>query len=282
MATSTTYGGYTAKAADIDLVMKFRRNLEPLMKLLGASDLQVLAPGTNLKTYTTTGTIQDGSADAGAAITKSTFSTVAAQKELTFKKWYKEIPIEDIAQQGYEGAVVATDEQLLSAIQKAIRSTIIGSLSTGSGSAEGTTFQSAFANTWAAVEAAFEDDAASPVYFVNYDTVADYLGTATVSIQTAFGINYIENFFGIPGTVILDSNVPDSYIYGTAKENLVIAASDCSNILGMELEIDPSGIIAVHHDPNYGYGALGTAAYCGICVFPKYADRVVKGLVDPS
>ena len=282
MSTSTTYGGYTAKAADLDLIMKFERDVAALQRLLGASDLQVLAPGTNLHTYTNTCTLQDGAADPGASITLSTYSTSAATKELTFKKWRKAIPIESIAKQGYEGAVVATDTQLLRDVQKAVRGTIVSGIATGSGSATGATFQAALAAAWAALEEAFEDEACTPVYFCNYDAMAGYLGAASITVQSEAGVNYIENFFGIPGKIILDSNVADNYIYATAAENIVIAAADVSGIQGMDLTMDESGIIAVHHDPSYATAALETVVYTGLCVFPMFASRVIKSVIDPS
>lgn len=277
MATSTTYGGYTAKAQDVALIMKFERDVEALRELLAASDVQVLAPGTNLKAYVNTCTLQDGVVSPGASIALSTYSTAANAKTLTFKKWRKATPIEAIAAQGYEGAVVATDNQLVRDVQKAIRSTIVGELANGTGSATGATFQALLANVWAAVEAAYEDEACEPVYFANYDSVAGFLGSATVSVQTQSGITYIENFMGIPGKLILDSNVPADTIYGTAKENLIIAAADVRGIEGLPLEMDESGIIAVHHTPNYATASAETVVYAGLCVFPMFASRVIVG-----
>ena len=281
MATSTTYSGYTAEAADQMLVMKFERNVGALVELLSNSDVHVLAPGTSLKTYTNTCTLQDGSADPGASITATTYSTVAATKELTFKKWLKNTPIEAIAQQGWEGAVLATDNQLLRDVQKAVRKSIITGIATGSGSATGATFQAACANGWAAVEEAFEDEGSTPVFFCNASTAAGYLGTATITVQESFGLKYVENFLGL-GTLIIDSNVADDYIYCTAKENIIIAAADLSGVEGIPLTMDESGIIAVQHVPSYGNASAQTVVYTGLCVFPMFASRVIKSVVDPS
>lgn len=282
MATSTTYGGYTAKAQDVALIMKFERDVRALAELLSASDVQVLAPGTNLTSYVNTCTLQDGVVSAGQSITLSTYSTAATGRTLTFKKWRKATPIEAIAAQGYEGAVVATDNQLVRDVQKAVRGTIVGGLASGSGSASGATFQAALADVWAKVEAAFEDEAAEPVYFANYDDIAGFLATASVTVQTDSGINYIQNFMGIPGKLVLDSNVPSGVIYGTAKENLVVAAADVRGIEGMPLEMDESGIIAVHHTPNYETASAETVVYTGLCVFPMFANRVIVGSIGAS
>lgn len=282
MATSTTYGGYTAKAQDVALILKFERDVEALREILAASDVQVLAPGTNLKAYVNTCTLQDGVVSPGASITLSTYSTAANAKTLTFKKWRKATPIEAIAAQGYEGAVVATDNQLVRDVQKAVRNTIVSGLATGTGSASGSTFQQMLANTWAAVEAAYEDEACEPVYFTSQKNVAGFLASASVNVQTQSGITYIENFMGIPGKLILDSNVPDDTIYGTAKENLIIAAADVRGIEGLPLEMDESGIIAVHHTPNYATASAETVVYTGLCVFPMFANRVIVGGLPAS
>ena len=59
----------------------------------------------------------------------------------------------------------------------------------------------------------------SPVYFVNPQDVADYLGTAQITMQTAFGFTYIENFLGL-GTAIVSPQVDEKEPIATAKENL--------------------------------------------------------------
>jgi LPXTG-motif cell wall-anchored protein len=44
--------------------------------------------------------------------------------------------------------------------------------------------------------------------------VADYLATANITLQTAFGMTYVENFLGL-GTVIFNSSVPKGKVYAT-------------------------------------------------------------------
>ena len=48
----------------------------------------------------------------------------------------------------------------------------------------------------------YEDEDATPVFFVSSDDVAEYLGSAQITMQTAFGWTYIENFLGL-GTAIV-------------------------------------------------------------------------------
>ena len=57
--------------------------------------------------------------------------------------------------------------------------------------------------------------------FMNPLDVADYLTKAQITLQTAFGMTYVENFLGL-GTVIFDSKVPKGTIYATAKDNIVL------------------------------------------------------------
>ena len=72
-----------------------------------------------------------------------------------------------------------------------------------------------------AAQVLFEDDEIGAVYFMNPLDVADYLATANITLQTAFGMTYVENFLGL-GTVIFNSSVPKGKIYATAKDNIVL------------------------------------------------------------
>ena len=71
---------------------------------------------------------------------------------------------------------------------------------------EGTDLQDTLAQCWGKLQVLFEDDTAQAVYFVNPEDIATYLGAAAITTQTAFGLNYIENFLGL-GTVIITSRV---------------------------------------------------------------------------
>lgn len=76
-----------------------------------------------------------------------------------------------------------------------INGAIIGETSVAEAS-----LQAVLAASWGQLQVKFEDDAAEPVHFVNPLDIADYLKAANISVQTAFGMNYVQDFLGL-GTV---------------------------------------------------------------------------------
>lgn len=281
MTTTSTSHVALATGADALVIDNFTRNLDALRELFGASEFKILPEGQTLKTYTTAGTLQDGSFTEGNQISASTYENTAASKTLTFKMWRKPTYATDIVKEGYEAAVIRTDECLVSDITSVIAGDIIDGLETGTGTATGTDFQKTLAAAWAAVNKAFKNVAHNNVYFANSTTAAEWLGSASVINSTEFGLQVIENFMG-KGKLIINEDVADDYIYATAEQNLVIAACKFDSIPELGMVTDETGVIAVGHSGKQDYASVETCIYTGLCIFPKYADRVIKAEVDPS
>lgn len=269
-----------AKAQNINIVNKFESTLKELLAVLGKSDVNVLAPGTAMNIYKSAGTLESGTVAENAEIPVSDIKMELAKTvELTYEKYRKLTSIEQVGKLGYDIAVLGSNEAMLRDLQGNVRKTIYAGIATGTGAVTGTTFQAACANAWGAVTKAFEGEAATPVFFANPMDVAGYLGSANVITQTAFGMQYIQSFLGL-GNVLIDSNVPQGTVYGTACENIDIVAANVAAIPGMDLHTDRSGILAVHNGAKYENGALQTIAYSGLSVFPVYLDRVVKATIS--
>lgn len=268
-----------ARVQNVEFVNKFDGNINKLMQVLGILQPITMAPGTQLNIYKTSGTLKTAPVAEGDEIPLSKYSNVlASSPALTFGKYRKATSIEAIQKRGYDQAVTNTDNKMVRDIQKGIRTSIYTFLATGTGTATGTTFQIAIANAWAALQTKFEDDDATPVYFVNPLDIAGYLGTAAVTLQTAFGFSYIENFLGL-GTVIVASDVPQKTVYATAQENLNLYNADLTGLDGFDMYSDETGYIAVAHDTVLKNGTLETIAYTGLGLFPEYLDRIVKATV---
>lgn len=269
-----------AKAQNINIVNKFESTLKELLAVLGKSDVNVLAPGTAMNIYKSAGTLESGTVAENVEIPVSDIKMELAKTvELTYEKYRKLTSIEQVGKLGYDIAVLGSNEAMLRDLQGNVRKTIYAGIATGTGAVTGTTFQAACANAWGAVTKAFEGEAATPVFFANPMDVAGYLGSANVITQTAFGMQYIQSFLGL-GNVLIDSNVPQGTVYGTACENIDIVAANVAAIPGMDLHTDRSGILAVHNGAKYENGALQTIAYSGLSVFPVYLDRVVKATIS--
>ena len=265
-----------AQAQNINFVTKFEADLHNLLAMLGKADVQVMAPGTALKIYKDSGSLQTVQVADGEEVTASTLEMVVDKTvELDYKKFRNVVGIKAIGSMGYDIAVGGVANSMLRQVQKGVRSDIVGAVKTGTGTGtQASTFQPAVANTWAALTAKFEDEAITPLYFVNPTTAASYLGAANVTMQTAFGLSYIQNFLGL-GTLIVDSNCEAGKVYGTASENLVVAAANLAAIPGMDYQMDASGIIGINTGAKYSNAGIEINVASGLKVVPEFLDRVI-------
>jgi hypothetical protein len=211
-----------ARVREIEFTEMFGYSIKKLMEALGVTRKIAKQAGTVLKSYKATGTLEDGAVAEGETIPLSKYKTEPVNyQEITLKKWRKATSAEAITDRGYDQAVEMTTDEMLKDVQKGIRKDFFTFLATGTGTATGATFQATLAQAWGQLQVLFEDDEIGAVYFLNPLDVADYLATANITLQTAFGMTYVENFLGL-GTVIFNSSVPKGKIYATAKDNIVL------------------------------------------------------------
>lgn len=275
-----------AKAREVDFVNRFTHgSLAKLVEALGVTRKVPMMEGTTLYVYTTSGTIQGGAVPEGEIIPLSRYQTTKTPVgEITLNKWRKAVSAEAIKKSGLEAAVADTDAALLKDVQNGIRTQFFGLLNgtiTGSVTATGVGLQAALADAWGKLQVAFEDDTAEAVYFLNPADVAKYLGTAQVSMQTAFGMNYIENFLGL-GTVILSSRITAGTFVATAKENIIMYYLTMSGDIAQafDLTADETGFIGIKSGyQNEERAQLESLVMDGITFLVEYAAGVVKGTI---
>lgn len=275
-----------AKVREVDFVNQFTHtNLDKLIEVLGVTRQIPMMEGTTMYVYTTTGTLHSGAVAEGDTIPLSQYKTEKkAVGEITLKKWRKGVTAEAIQKSGRDAAIAATDEALLRDVRKGIRTNLFEFLNgeiTGSTTATGAGIQAAFADAWGKLQVKFEDDTASAVYFVNPEDVATYLGTANITVQTVFGMNYIENFLGL-GTVIMNSNITKGTFIATAKENIIMYYLTMNGDIASEFDLttDSTGYIGIKTDiPNTDRAQVETLAMGGIQFLVEYAGGVVKGTI---
>lgn len=271
-----------ARAREVDFVYRFNDSIKKLVEALGVTRKIPMQAGTNLKAYKATGTLQDGVVAEGDIIPLSKYKTIAINfDEITLKKWRKATSAEAIVAKGYNQAVQMTTEEMLRDVQKGIKKYFFNFLGQGTGLASGATFQATLAAIWGQLQVLYEDTEIAAVYFMNPLDVADYLGSAQISVQQVFGMSYIENFLGL-GTVILNSNVPKGTVYGTAKENLVlyyIPVNGADLNEAFEFTSDQLGYIGIHEIPDYDNMTAKDTVVCGLVLFAERIDGVVKGSI---
>jgi len=276
-----------AKVREVDFVRQFTHgSLAKLLEVLGVTRKIPMMEGTTMYYYTTTGELQSGAVPEGEVIPLSQYQRNKVPiGEITLNKWRKAASAEAIKKSGYNEAVVQTDAALLKDVQKGVRTSLFNFLNgtiTGSVSASGTGLQAALANAWGKLQVAFEDDTAEAVYFVNPEDVSDYLGGATISVQTVFGMNYIENFLGL-GTVITSSRITKGTFVATAKQNLILyyltMNGDVAASFG--LTADELGFIGIKSGyQNNERAQIESLVMDGIQILVEYAGGVVKGTIN--
>lgn len=270
------------RVREVEFVELFGYSIKKLMEALGVTRKIPKQAGATLKTYKATGTLENGAVAEGETIPLSKYATApVTYKEITLKKWRKATSAEAIIERGYEQAVEMTTDEMLKDVQKGIRKDFFTFLATGAGTATGATFQGALAQAWGQLQVLFEDDEIGAVYFMNPLDVADYLATASLTTQTAFGMTYVENFLGL-GTVIFNSSVPKGKIYATAKDNIVlyyIPVNGADMDEAFAFTADSTGYIGIHEEPDYSNMTASDTVVNGMELFAERLDGVVVATI---
>lgn len=273
------------RAREVEFVNIFSENIKKLIEALGVTRKIPKQAGYTLKSYKATGTLENGEVAEGETIPLSKYQTVAVNyKEITLKKWRKATSAEAIISGGYDQAVQMTTDRMLLDVQKGIRGDFFTFLATGTGTATGVGFQAALAQAWGQLQVKFEDDSIEAVYFMNPLDVADYLAKAQITLQTAFGMTYVENFLGL-GTVIFDSKVPKGTIYATAKDNIVLYYIPVNGAdLGEAFDFtsDQTGLIGIHETPDYSNMTASDTVISGIVLFAERLDGIIKSTITEA
>ena len=274
-----------AKVRVVDFNNQFTGSIKKLVEALGITRKIAVQEGTTLKAYKVTGELANGAVAEGELIPLSKYETEEIPVgEIKLNKWRKGTTAENILKRGYDQAVGDTTDKMVKDIQKGIRADFFNYFASASGvtTAEGVGLQAALANGWGKLQVLWEDDAVDTVFMVNPLDVADYLGTAEVTMQNLFGMKYIEDFIGL-GSVITNSNVPQGTYYATAKENLVlyfvnVATSELARAFG--LTTDETGYIGINEYPDKDTARVMDLVMSGITLFPERVDGIVKGTIQ--
>ena len=282
--TNTILTSDLAKVRTVDFNLQFTGSIKKLTEALGITRKIAVTEGATLKAYKVKGTLQNGTVAEGELIPLSKYETEEVPVgAINLKKWRKGTTAEAILKRGYDQAVGDTTDKMVRDIQKDIRTSFFNWFSTAEGvtQATGVGLQAALANGWGQLQVLWEDDAVETVYIVNPLDIADYLGTAEVSMQNMFGMKYIEDFIGL-GSVLTNSNVPKGTYYATAKENLVmyyVNVSDSELARAFGLTTDETGYIGINEYPDKDTARVMDLVMSGITFFPERINGIVKGTI---
>lgn len=272
-------------AISVDFTTRLSSNITELQNLLGIADLEPMSAGTLIKVYkmeqvNTPEQVAEGETIPLTKINRKLAKTV----ELSLNKYRKQTTAEAIQKVGRNIAINQTDEKLVSGIRKDIKKNFYNVLLTGTGSTVGTTLQGALAAGWGKVKKFYEDEDATPVFFVSSDDVAEYLGSAQITMQTAFGWTYIENFLGL-GTAIVTPALAKGKTIATAKENLrgaYVPAGSGDLAQSFNLTSDTTGLVGMTHQIAADNASITTLIMSGVVFYAELLDGVVISTITPA
>ncbi len=290
----TVKNDFNVTAREIDFVTRFAKNWESLREILGIMRPIPKAAGTKLVAYNATmksESLQGGSTvGEGEEIPYTEFQVEPVQYgDITLEKYAKAVSIESVAKYGAAVAVQKTDAAFLNELQSSVLTRFYTFLATGSLTDTVTTFQMGVAMSIGMVKDKFKTmhrDITGVVTFVNTLDAYEYLGAANLTVQTAFGMDYVENFMGAK-TLIITSDIPRGKVISTPIENIDLYYIDPSDSdfaqLGLQYTVDgETNLIGFHANGNYNTAVGESFALMGMTLWAEFLDGIAVITVDST
>ena len=270
------------EARKIDFVSRFTQNWDALREIMGIMRPIRKEPGTILRSYKAELTLENGNVAEGEKIplSKATVTEVL-HEDLTIQKYGKGISIEDVDAYGPEVAIVKTDEAFLNELQGKVMGDFYAFLKTGTLKETANDFQMAVAVAIGKVKDKFKKlhkDGSRVVVWVNTMDAYRYLGAAQLTVQSAFGIEYLKGFMGAE-TVILSSEIEEGTVIACPVENIVNYYTDPSNSgyaqMGLKYTVDgETNLIGFAIEGDYSTATGKNWAIMGMKLWAEYIDAI--------
>lgn len=283
-------------ALDREFILNFEGDYDRLAEILGIFAPERMAAGTALYQLKVTGTLnneKDDNGSSGSSYVEGdlvNLSKYTATKEpigaITPKPYRKATSGANILKNGYEVAVMKTDQKMQSHIRADIIKEFFAFMAKGTGEAAGTGLQEAAAMVDAKLGDTMEtngDEGGKVIHFINRTDAAKYIGNAPVTTQTMFGMTYLQNFLGMTD-VFLTNKVASGTMYATPAENIHVFTVDFGELARADLtyQQSDSGLIGVAHSPAYDHVSTETNVLTGMLLFPEVKDYIIKGTINPA
>lgn len=280
--TKSTHIDTTAR--EVDFVTRFASNWETLRDILGVTRVIRKEPGTALKAKKALVTLQSGAVAEGNEIPYSQAQVITVPySDITVEKYAKAVSLEAINEHGYEDAVGLTDDQFLFELQNNVTGRFYDFVNTGILTSGKSTYQASLAeaqgrvrNKWKAMKKGITD----VVGFCNILDAYDYLGVANITVQSQFGMNYVEDFIGYKKLFLCsDSEVARGKILATPVENLILyfVSPDDSDFAKAGLAYTTDGetnLIGFHVQGDYKTAVSESFALLGMTLMAEYLDGI--------
>ena len=281
-------------AREIDFVSRFSTTWSALSDILGIVKPIRKQAGTRLTSYTVSVNLEDGDVDAGCVIPYSKVTTVQTLSEdLTVEKYAKAVTIEDIQKYGAEVAVQKADDAFLTELQNNVLGRFYTFLNgaTGIETDTASTWQGALAKAQGLVLnkfATISKEVTGVVGFANILDAYDYLGTASITVQTQFGLTYVKDFLGYKTLFLLPASmIARNTVIATAVENIDLYYIDPADSeyakVGLSYTVaGQTNLIGFHAQGNYNTAVGESFALMGMTLWAEYADGIAKVTVTAN
>lgn len=278
------------RAREIDFVTSFGQNIQALLDVMGIARMIRKENGSVLRVREASGVLQSGDVAEGDIVPLSQYEVTEKDFDtIKIQKYKKGVSIEAIAEKGYEAAVAMTDEEFTADLQNVVMTKFYDMLKMGSLTSYETSWQMAFAMAIGRVKNKFETmgrTATGIAVWVNTLDVYKYLGAAQITMQTAFGVNYVRNFMGAD-IMFISSQIPENTVIATPLNNIVAYYVDPSAPefarAGLVYTTDPAtGFIGFNVQGNYDRVISELNAIMGVRLFAEYLDAIAYISVGSS
>lgn len=278
------------KAREIDFVTSFAREMQALLNILGITRMIKKENGSELRVRKTSGTLQSGEVAEGDEIPLSQYEvTEETVGKITINKYRKGVSIEAIASKGYDAAVEQTDQEFRSDLRNVVTGKMYDTLKSGSLVGHESSWQMAVSMAIGKVKDKFESmdrTATGIAVWVNTLDLYRYLGGAQITMQTAFGQTYIQNYLGAD-VMFVTSKIPENTVVATPLNNLIayyVDPADSEFIrAGLSYTVDSeTGFIGFHIQGNYERAISDMFAIMGVRMMIEYQDAVANIAVGSS
>ena len=283
----TTQGQFTVSAREVDFVTRFNDNWDALRAILGIMRPIRKAPGTKLVSYKAEvdGALQGGTTVAeGDEIPFTKMKvTEAGYADIEVAKYAKSVTIESVAKYGADVAVEKTDDAFRVALQNKVLADFYTFLGSGTLTRTESTWQRALAMAKGAVLdkfAGMDKDVTEVVGFANILDAYNYLGDKEISVQTAFGLSYIENFLGYRTLFLLpEKYIASNRVIALPVENIDLYYVDPGDSefarLGLNYTVQgETNLIGVHAEGDYSRATGDMFAIMGMKLWAEYLDGI--------
>lgn len=285
LITTTQLTGATIR--EIDFTTRFGDNWDALRTIMGIMRPIRKTAGTRLTSYKA---VIDGGLKGGSTVgegeeipfTKTKIVPVS-YGDIVFHKYGRSVSIEAVDKYGAAIAVQKTDDAFLRAITNEILADFYDILHTGTLTLSESNWQRALAMGKGNVLekfAAMDKDVTEVVGFANITDAYNYIGDKDITVQTAFGLNYIKDFLGYSTLFLLpDKYIAKGKVIATPVENIDLYYVDPSESDYAQLDLKftvqgETNLIGVHVEGDYHRVTGDMVAIYGMKLWAEYLDGI--------